>query len=105
MNNYRGKNGRLPARPGEPLNQRLDAGETGDPLLEWLNALPAMPAMPDRKLAGHPIRQQYLSPWRVGVGSTLDPTTGTAPTCPPTSPSHPDRSQGLEPFRVRPAHH
>ena len=59
MNHYRGKNGRLPAGPGESLNQRLEAGETGEPRLEWLNALPAVQARLDREFAGSPIRPAH----------------------------------------------
>ena len=66
MNNYRGKIGRLSADLREQLNQRLADGETGDPLLEWLNALPAVRDMLCREFAGHPITQQNLSNWRVG---------------------------------------
>ena len=63
---YRGKIGRLPAHLREQLNQRLADGETGETLLEWLNALPTVQAMLHRQFDGHPIRQQNLSNWHLG---------------------------------------
>ena len=66
MHTYRGKIGRLPTDLREQINQRLEAGETGEPLLAWLNALPAVQSLLYREFDGHPITQQNLSNWHLG---------------------------------------
>jgi hypothetical protein len=61
-----GKIGRLPRAVREQLNRRLDNGEQGRQLLEWLNSLPEVQAVVAREFGGQPIRKQNLSKWRNG---------------------------------------
>ena len=61
-----GKIARLPKAVREELNQRLDNGEQGDPLLKWLNSLPEAQALLAADFDGHPITKQSLSEWRRG---------------------------------------
>ena len=56
-----GKIGRLPRAVREQLNRRLDNGEQGGQLLEWLNALPEVRDLVAREFGGQPIRKQNLS--------------------------------------------
>ena len=56
---HNGKIARLPRDIREELNQRLDDGEPGGCLLEWLNSLSA-------DFGGGRINAQNLSNWRKG---------------------------------------
>ena len=62
----KGKIARLPLALRTELNQRLAANQDGAVLLEWLNALPGVPAMLARDFAGEPISKQNLYEWRQG---------------------------------------
>ena len=62
----RGKIARLPREVREQLNRRLDDGEPGGGLLEWLNALPAVQAVLAAEFGGSRINAQNLSNWRKG---------------------------------------
>jgi hypothetical protein len=61
-----GKIARLPQLIREQLNRRLDDGEPGAGLLEWLNALPAVQAVLAAEFGGSRINAQNLSNWRKG---------------------------------------
>ena len=65
MNTHNGKIGRLPHDIREQLNHRLDDGEPGGSLVEWLNALPeVLAALNSQKFGGCRISEQNLSKWR-----------------------------------------
>ena len=61
-----GKIARLPRRIREQLNRRLDDGEQGAPLVEWLNRLPEVNLVLQRDFNSRPINEQNLSEWRQG---------------------------------------
>jgi hypothetical protein len=61
-----GKIARLPQVIREQLNRRLDDGEPGGGLLEWLNTLPAVQAVLASEFGGSRINAQNLSNWRRG---------------------------------------
>jgi hypothetical protein len=61
-----GKIARLPQVIREQLNRRLDDGEPGGGLLEWLNALPAVQVVLAAEFGGSRINAQNLSNWRKG---------------------------------------
>jgi hypothetical protein len=61
-----GKIARLPQTVREELNRRLNDGEPGGGLLEWLNALPAVQAVLTTEFGGSRINAQNLSNWRTG---------------------------------------
>lgn len=61
-----GKIARLPRHIRTDLNHRLDDGQEGQPLLDWLNALPLVEQMIDEQFGGVPISPQNLSEWRQG---------------------------------------
>lgn len=61
-----GKIARLPKAIREELNQRLENGETGGSLVDWLNGLPEVQAAMKAHFAGAEIREQNLSEWRKG---------------------------------------
>ena len=63
---HNGKIGKLPKAVREQLNRRLDNGEQGRQLLEWLNSLPEVQAVVAAEFGGKPIRKQNLSEWRNG---------------------------------------
>ena len=63
---HNGKIGKLPKAVREQLNRRLDNGEQGRQLLEWLNSLPEVQAVVAAEFGGKPIRKQNLSEWRKG---------------------------------------
>jgi hypothetical protein len=67
MNSTRnGKIAKLPKPIREELNQRLEAGETGHSLVDWLNGLPEVRAVLEAHFPGTEIREQNLSEWRKG---------------------------------------
>lgn len=61
-----GKIARLPQVVREQLNRRLDDGEPGGGLLEWLNTLPEVQAVLAAEFDGCRINAQNLSNWRRG---------------------------------------
>ena len=61
-----GKIARLPQEIRDRLNRRLQDGESGRQLIEWLNALPAVQAVLRRDFEGHEISDQNLSDWKAG---------------------------------------
>ena len=62
----KGKIARLPLALRTELNQRLANNEDGAKLLNWLNAIPGVPAMLARDFGGEPISKQNLYEWRQG---------------------------------------
>jgi len=63
---HNGKIARLPRNLRDELNHRLDDGEPGGRILEWLNALPAVQTMLTAEFGGGQINAQNLSNWRKG---------------------------------------
>ncbi len=61
-----GKIARLPVRVREQLNRRLQDGESGPRLVEWLNALPEVQTVLAAEFGGRAISEQNLSEWRQG---------------------------------------
>ena len=63
---HNGKIGRLPKPIRDELNHRLDDGEPGSSILEWLNALPTVQTMLAAEFGDRLINAQNLSNWRNG---------------------------------------
>jgi hypothetical protein len=61
-----GKIARLPRGVREELNGRLENGEPGVGLVEWLNGLPAVQQVLREQFGGRPINEQNLSEWKGG---------------------------------------
>jgi hypothetical protein len=61
-----GKIARLPRNIRDQLNHRLDDGESGVRLVEWLNGLPEVQAVLDQDFEGRPISEQNLTEWKQG---------------------------------------
>jgi hypothetical protein len=61
-----GKIARLSLLTRALLNQRLDDGQTGPVILDWLNALPETRSLLADSFDGVPISLQNLSQWRLG---------------------------------------
>ena len=61
-----GKIARLPKEVREELNRRLQDGEPGEQLLDWLNALPKVRKILAAQFGGRPITKQNLCEWRQG---------------------------------------
>ena len=57
---------RLPFTLREQLNHRLQNGEAGQPLLDWLNQKPAVKKILAKLFNNQPINKQNLSDWRHG---------------------------------------
>lgn len=62
----RSKIARLPRNTRDELNQRLDDGEAGVALIDWLNSLPEVKQVLDAHFSGHPITDGNLSDWKKG---------------------------------------
>jgi len=62
----KGKIASLPEAIREALNERLENGEEGKGLLEWLNGVPEVKKIMDSEFGGAPILEQNLSAWRKG---------------------------------------
>lgn len=61
-----GKIARLPKTVRDQLNLRLDDGEPGKQLAEWLNELPETKEMLAEMFGGRPINEQNLTEWKQG---------------------------------------
>jgi hypothetical protein len=59
-----GKIGRLPGAIRDQLNRRLQNGENGRRLVDWLNSLPEVQKVMAAEFEGKPVREQNLSEWR-----------------------------------------
>jgi hypothetical protein len=66
MTTRNGKIARLPNQIRQRLNCRLEDGEPGKPLVEWLNGLPEVQAVLQLRFGGRPISEQNLSEWKQG---------------------------------------
>lgn len=66
MKTPNGKIGRLPANIQHEVNLRLLNGWGGPELLTWLNSLPAVRDVLNRKFEGREINHQNLTAWRQG---------------------------------------
>jgi hypothetical protein len=64
MQTGNGKIANLPAEIREELNYRLNDGEPGNELVEWLNAKPEVMKVINDLFDGRPISEQNLSQWR-----------------------------------------
>jgi hypothetical protein len=62
----KGKIARLPRHIRDQLNSRLDDGEQGARLVEWLNGLPEVNLVLERNFDGQPINEQNLTDWKQG---------------------------------------
>jgi len=58
-----GKIARLPRDIRDQLNRRLDDGEPGNRLVEWLNSLPEVQTAQSPKSDGNPLSKEDLSEW------------------------------------------
>jgi hypothetical protein len=61
-----GKIARLPYKIREQLNHRLQDGELGTQLADWLNGLPAVRKILKDQFGGRPVNGQNLSEWKQG---------------------------------------
>ena len=61
-----GKIARLPRHIRDELNRRLDDGEQGVRLVDWLNAHEEVKQILDADFGGRPINEQNLSDWKQG---------------------------------------
>jgi hypothetical protein len=67
MNTTRnGKIARLPLAVREELNRRLENGESGTSLRDWLHALPEVQSVLRTEFGGRSINAQNLTEWRQG---------------------------------------
>jgi hypothetical protein len=67
MNTTRtGKIARLPKSIREELNRRIENGEKGLRLVDWLNAQPEVQAVLHEHFGGRPIKHQNFSDWKHG---------------------------------------
>jgi hypothetical protein len=61
-----GKIARLPNHIRDDLNRRLENGEPGTALVEWLNRIPEVNMVITNHFDGRPINEQNLSEWKQG---------------------------------------
>lgn len=61
-----GKIAKLPAHIREELNSRIQNGETGTHLVDWLNGLPEVQAVLAEHFEGKKIIPQNMYEWRIG---------------------------------------
>jgi hypothetical protein len=64
--NRNGEIARLPRPIREQINCRLQAGEQGRQILQWLNALPEVAAVVSSEFQGQPISDANLTAWKKG---------------------------------------
>ena len=64
MTTHIGKIGRLKSEIREALSRRLEDGERGVEILNWLNGLPDVRRVLKEQFGGRPISKQNLSQWR-----------------------------------------
>lgn len=61
-----GKIARLPKHVRDQLNRRIEDGEPGKQLVEWLNGLPGVQEVLQEQFGGRPVSEQNLSEWKPG---------------------------------------
>ena len=66
MKTRNGKIARLPKTIREELNHRLEDGNSGPGLLEWLNSLPEVQTLLEAEFNSQPINETNLTAWRQG---------------------------------------
>jgi hypothetical protein len=59
-----GKNGQLSKDRRHELGQRIEDGEPGTDIVQWLNLQPDVQAILQEQFAGRPIGEQNLSDWK-----------------------------------------
>jgi hypothetical protein len=64
MSTHIGKIGRLSKGRREELGERMEDGQTGKELAEWLNSLPDVQALLKEKFGGLPVNEQNVTNWR-----------------------------------------
>ncbi len=64
--NRNGKIARLPKSIRDDLGRRIENGEQGKDVVEWLNGLPAVQDVLKEHFGGRPINEQNLSEWKQG---------------------------------------
>lgn len=62
----RGKIARIPHSIREQINRRLQNGEEGKQIAEWLNTLPEVQALMAAEFDGQPVNEPNLSHWKLG---------------------------------------
>ena len=62
----KGKIARLPQPIREQINRRLQNGEEGKQIAEWLNTLPEVDRLMAAEFDGQPINETNLSNWKLG---------------------------------------
>jgi hypothetical protein len=65
-----GKIARLPRGMREQVNSKLDNGETGVQIAEWLNGQPMVKDFIAALFGGRPLNEQNVCEWRQGVTRT-----------------------------------
>jgi len=68
-----GKIARLPQEIRARLNRRLQDGESGRQLIEWLNLLPEVQVVLRRDFEGREISDQNFSDWKAGGSCSRRP--------------------------------
>ena len=61
-----GKIARLPLPIREQINQRLQNGDEGKLIADWLNTLPEVTALMTAQFNGQPVNEPNLSHWKLG---------------------------------------
>jgi hypothetical protein len=64
MTHGNGKIANLPAEIRDELNYRINDGEPGNEIVEWLNSKPEVAEVVNKLFDGRPISEQNLSQWR-----------------------------------------
>ena len=64
MSTHIGKIGRLSKSRREELGERMEDGQTGKELAQWLNGLPDVQALLQEKFGGLPVNEQNVTNWR-----------------------------------------
>ena len=62
----RGKIARLPHPVREQINRRLQNGDEGKQIAEWLNSMPEVRVLLDAEFDGQPVKAPNLSHWKLG---------------------------------------
>jgi hypothetical protein len=62
----KGKIARLPQPIREQINRRLENGEKGKQIAQWLNTLPEVTAVMASEFGGQPVNEPNLSHWKLG---------------------------------------
>jgi hypothetical protein len=66
MSTRTGKIARLPKATRDELGRRIENGELGKPIVDWLNGLPPVQELLEEQFGGRPVSEQNLSEWKQG---------------------------------------